>query len=135
MRVRTLQSLRTPRGEISAGRVINIPDHLAERLKGKVEPVADTLPFRGEAEIVTPEARQESLQQGMMAIWEPSFDRIKAIWPQGFVSTPEIRAAEVEIERVQALILSGKVKIADFRQAVEAWERIVTQEVNADERH
>ncbi|MGP8153379.1 MAG: hypothetical protein ACLQBQ_04440, partial [Smithella sp.] len=77
----------------------------------------------------TPEAREESLQQIMTAIWESIFDRVAAIWPMGFVSTPEISAAEFEIERVQDLVLSGKGRLADFRQAVEAWERKINQEV------
>lgn len=38
MRVRTLERITTPRGEIPAGEIVTIPDHLAERLKGKVEP-------------------------------------------------------------------------------------------------
>jgi exosome complex RNA-binding protein Rrp4 len=55
MRVRTLQNLKTPQGEISAGQIVNIPSHVADRLKGKVEPVTDALPFQGAAEIVTRE--------------------------------------------------------------------------------
>jgi hypothetical protein len=71
----------------------------------------------------TPEARRESLLQCMEATWLTTFDRVKSIWPQGFLSTPEIRAAEMELERIQALVLSGKAKLADFREAAEAWER------------
>jgi len=77
----------------------------------------------------TPEARQESLQQVMTAIWATTFDRVAAIWPRGFMSTPEIRTAEIEIKRVQALVISGKGKIADFLVAVEAWELMVKQGV------
>jgi hypothetical protein len=73
----------------------------------------------------TPEARKESLHQVMMAIWESAFDRVKVVWPRGFLSTQEICNAEIEIERVQTLILSGKAKLADFCQVVEVWEQIV----------
>lgn len=57
MRVKALQNLKTPQGEISAGQIVNIPSHMAERLKGKVEPVTDALPFQGTAEIVTKEGK------------------------------------------------------------------------------
>ena len=77
----------------------------------------------------TQEARKESLHQVMMAIWEPTFDRVAAIWPRGFVSTQDISSAELEIERVQALVLSGKGRLADFSEAVSAWERACTKEV------
>lgn len=73
----------------------------------------------------TPEARQESLLQVIYAIWEPSFDRIAAIWPRGFVSTQEIRTAGLEIERIHAFVLSGKAKLVDFRKAAEEWEAVV----------
>jgi len=76
------------------------------------------------------EARRESLHQVMMAVWEKAFDSIAEIWPRGFVSTQEIHAAEIEVERVQALVLSGKGKLADFREAVEVWERTIKKEVN-----
>ncbi len=78
----------------------------------------------------TPAARQESLLQCMEAIWVIAFDRVKAIWPQGFLSTPEICEAEIEVERVHALVLSGKAKLKNFRGAVEAWEQIVNQKIN-----
>jgi hypothetical protein len=42
MRVRTLATVTTPAGEISAGELITIPDAVYERLRGKVEIVTDT---------------------------------------------------------------------------------------------
>lgn len=41
MMVRTLQQITTPRGEIPAGKIIEISERLAERLKGKVETVSE----------------------------------------------------------------------------------------------
>jgi hypothetical protein len=76
------------------------------------------------------EARQESLDQVVTAIWEMAFNHIAAIWPQGFLSTPEIRAAEIEVERVQALVLSDKAKLADFRKAVESWEKRINEAIS-----
>jgi exosome complex RNA-binding protein Rrp4 len=64
MRVRALQNLKTPQGEISAGQIVNIPSHIAERLKGKVEPVTDALPFQGAAEIVTREGESVWIATG-----------------------------------------------------------------------
>ncbi len=78
----------------------------------------------------SPEAREDSLHQVIMAILEPTFDRITAIWPQGFVSTPEIRAAELEIEKLQTLVLSGKAKITDFRKSAEEWVQICKKEIS-----
>jgi len=69
------------------------------------------------------------LEQAMLAIWEPVFDRIKTIWPMGFLGTAEICAAEREIERCQALILSGTGEFASYRRAVEAWEQAVKRGV------
>jgi hypothetical protein len=39
MNVRTLTPLSTPQGEIPAGKIVSIPDHLLEKLRGRVEPV------------------------------------------------------------------------------------------------
>lgn len=58
MRARVIESFQTVRGIIPAGKIITIPEHLAERLRGKVEPIADTPPFRGAVEIVTPEGER-----------------------------------------------------------------------------
>lgn len=44
MKVRTLEPLNTPQGEIPAGRIISIPDNLLERLRGKVEPLPSPAP-------------------------------------------------------------------------------------------
>ena len=67
--------------------------------------------------------------QCLYAIWEPTFDRIAATWPRGFISTQSIRDADIEVEKIQALVLSGKAKLTDYRQAVNAWEIMVEQEV------
>jgi len=77
----------------------------------------------------TPGARRESLLQCMEATWLRTFDRVMKIWPQGFISTPEIRATEIGVETVQADVLTGRAKLADFQEAVEAWERVVTRQL------
>jgi hypothetical protein len=153
MRVLVTESFNTAKGNIPEGKVIDIPDTMFNRLKGKVVAIPPVVNNKASAEMNAPtkkiepgapagaiwvnpfpqgsmEARRESILQCMDAIWEQTFDRTKAIWPLGFVSTPEIRTAEIEIERVQALVISGKGKIADFRLAVEAWERMIKQGVN-----
>lgn len=78
----------------------------------------------------TPEARRESLVQIMAAEFDTAFQRIAAIWPKGFFSTQEIINADIEVERVQDLVLSGKAKLDDFRQAVATWERICLDEIS-----
>lgn len=55
MIVRTLQSLTTPRGNISAGRTISMPETLVARLAGKVVTVPDCAPFRGAVEMIMPD--------------------------------------------------------------------------------
>lgn len=35
MKVRTLETIQTSQGEIAAGRIVSMPDHLLERLRGK----------------------------------------------------------------------------------------------------
>lgn len=86
MRVRTLQNLKTPQGEISAGQIINIPSHLVERLKEKVKPVTDILLFRGAAEIVTKEGE---------SIWIATEQEDVQLIPKGAVYF-----LEEEIERL-----------------------------------
>ena len=138
MRVLVTESFNTAKGNIPAGKVVEIPDTMFNRLIGKVIAISPesetntTVIWRNPYLQGTQEARQESLLKIMMAIIELTFDRIVEIWPRGFLSTAEISAAEVEVERVQSLVLSGKAKIADFRQAIEAWERAVNQEVNGE---
>lgn len=41
MRVWTLATIETPRGEVPAGKIITIPDEAFEQLRGKVEVVTD----------------------------------------------------------------------------------------------
>jgi len=133
MKVLVTESFNTLKGNIPAGKIIEIPDTMFSRLMGKVaaiSPEPETNIWRNPYQQGTPEARQESLLQIMMAILESTFDRVAAIWPMGFVSTPEISAAEVNIEKVQTLVFSGTGIIADFQQSVEAWEKIVKQGVN-----
>jgi hypothetical protein len=64
----------------------------------------------------------------MAATWETAFDRIATAWPKGFMATTEIRTADVEIAHVRAQVLLGRASLSDFRQAVEAWERLIEQE-------
>jgi|SRR5208283_824963 len=134
MRVKTLTKIPSTKGIIPAGQAIEIPDTMFGRLKGKViaifpeREINTTVIWSNPYQQGTPEAREESLQQIMTAIWESTFDRVKVVWPRGFVSTPEIRAAEIEIERVRSLVLSGKAKLADFQQAIEAWKGSLSKE-------
>ena len=45
MKVRAIIPFMTARGEIPAGSILNIPDHLLAELAGKVEPLVDISPF------------------------------------------------------------------------------------------
>jgi hypothetical protein len=54
MKVRIIQSLNTPKGQIPEGAVIDLPGDLFEKLRGKVELISDS-PFRGAVEIVLPD--------------------------------------------------------------------------------
>ncbi len=74
------------------------------------------------------QSKRESLLEVMAAISKKSLDRVALIWPRGYASTQEIRTSELEIARIQSLVLSGKVKLANFRKAVESWEQIVLKD-------
>ena len=78
--------------------------------------------------------QDKSPLQEMTSIWVNIFDRVAAIWPRGFVSTSEIKIAESEVERVQALVISGKATLEDFRKAALSWEQIVTKEISQSSR-
>ena len=115
----------SPKEKVTAELIEFARAHKAEIISELKAPVIYCNPYpQG-----TTEARQESLLQIIYAIWEPTFDRVAAIWPNGFVSTQEISSAELEIERVQALVLSGKGKLVDFNSAVSNWERACTKEI------
>jgi hypothetical protein len=75
----------------------------------------------------TLEARKESLHQIMTAIWESTFDRVKAVRPIGLVSRPEARAAEAEVLMIQQEIMAGRGKLIDFRVACEKWKKTGTK--------
>ena len=42
MRVRTLATITTPQGTIPPGEIVSVPDAVLDRLRGKVEMIADT---------------------------------------------------------------------------------------------
>jgi hypothetical protein len=119
MKVLVTESFNTAKGNIPVGKVIDIPETMFNRLKGKVEA---TSPKHGTNTMViwrnpypkgTPEARKESLCQIMMAIWESSL--------------PETRVAESEGLIMQQEIMAGRGKLIDFREACEKWKKAETK--------
>lgn len=70
----------------------------------------------------TTEARQETLLQCLDATWQASYDRVASAWPGGKISQEIINAGR-EVDRVYALIRSGRGELDDFIFAAEAWER------------
>ena len=90
------------------GQVIDLPPEKADRFieAGTIRPV---------------EQEQNGLVDLMASIWMQYFAPIKGIWPRGFVSTPEMREAEIHVELLQKSVLEGKATIGTFRQAVVAW--------------
>jgi hypothetical protein len=78
-------------------------------------------------------ARQQTLYQAMTAMRETAFDRVVTIWPEGVVATQEILEAEIEITRIHDLVMTGKVNLEKFQEALEWWELIIYQEIkNSD---
>jgi len=133
MRVRTLQSLTTPRGEISAGRVIDIPDHLAERLKGKVEPIAKEKP-----EVLLKTGRVvpiilENLTKTFQGLFEKAVDETAAVCRPGCFEmvqkdfldlAKEIQDAEDRINLEWLKANDGAGDLGDFHEAVTRWRSL-----------
>jgi len=75
----------------------------------------------------TMEARRESLLECMTATWETIAN---PTYKKGFEMTPEIKAVEMTIGRIQAQVLEGKAKLEDFRKVCINWEKAVRQDAN-----
>ena len=68
------------------------------------------------------EDRRETLLNCMTATWETVS---RPYFKIGYKMTPEIKKAETEIEKIQADVLAGKVKLEDFRNVCLVWEETV----------
>ena len=103
MRVRVIESFKTAKGNISEGTIIDIPEAMFDRLKGKVEPlhkVADAI-----------------LQQTIFDI------QSGGIWQ----STPDVEALENEINRLHRLLMDGLTTLEAFKDIVEQWKATGSQ--------
>lgn len=115
MRVRVIEPFKTAKGDISKGVIIDIPEAMFDRLRGKVTRITP-------AEINKPisEGRRKTLGMVADAILEQAVIDIQhgGIWQ----STPDVIAIEDEINRLHRLLMEGLTSLQTFRQTVEQWK-------------
>jgi len=114
--------VKTVQGEtvLSSGNLINLDELRASKLiaAGKLKPIAL---------IYLREERRQSLLDCMTATWETIS---KTHFKTGYKLTPEVKKAELMIEKLQAEVFEGKAKLEDFRKACINWEKAVRQDAN-----
>lgn len=77
----------------------------------------------------TEEGGEETLRQIMADIWEPTYNRVAAMWPMGgFTVTEEVKQAGRDVDKVYQSVLSGAAKLADFSNAVDVWAQACSQD-------
>lgn len=138
MKVLVTESFNTAKGNIPAGKVIEIPETMFDRLRGKVKAIPHetntTIIWQNPYPAGTPEAREYTLSEMMGEMVQTTCDSIveehnKRGIPS-YVSNPEIHWAEDEITRVYHKVLGSEANLADFHQALETWEQMVGQVLN-----
>ncbi|MEN6373549.1 MAG: hypothetical protein ABFD75_02050 [Smithella sp.] len=103
MRVRVTESFNTAKGNIPKDAIIEIPETMLDRLKGKVEPlhiVADAI------------LRQTVIDIDYGGVWK---------------STPDVKALEDEINRLYRLLMDGLTTLTAFRETVDQWKTAGTK--------
>mgnify|MGYP000892960522 CR=1 FL=1 len=122
MKVRVIESFETAKGMIPAGTVINIPESLYDRLKGKVA----TFNQKETPQPIT-EGRRDSLTAVSDAILQQAVIDIQAggIWK----FTPDVESLENEINRLHLALMEGLTTLQKFRETVEEWKAVGTQRI------
>jgi hypothetical protein len=121
MKVRATESFNTAKGNISEGTIIDIPDAMFDRLKGKVTRIPPTAKkIEPDTKYPMPEGRRKTL--GMVAdeILKQAVIDIDhgGIWQ----STPDVKALEDGINRLHRLLMDGLTTLEAFREIVEQWQ-------------
>jgi fido (protein-threonine AMPylation protein) len=126
MRVRVTESFNTAKGNIPENTIIDIPEAMFDRLKGKVTKIP--LAVKKIEPVIkhpVPEGRRKSLEMIADAILEQTVIDINygGIWQ----STPNVKALEDEINRLYQLLMEGLSTIQAFREIVNQWKATGTQ--------
>jgi hypothetical protein len=133
MKALVTESFNTAKGNIPEGTIIDIPEAMFNRLKGKVtriSPAADNTSFP--ARNIKPaikhpatEGRCKSLEAVADAILEQAVIDIDrgGIWQ----STPDVEVLENEINRLYRLLMEGLSTLAAFKEIVNQWQATGTQ--------
>jgi hypothetical protein len=133
MKVRVTESFNTAKGNIPEGTIIDIPEAMFNRLKGKVTripPAADNTSFP--ARNIKPaikhpatEGRCKTLGVVADAILKQAVIDIDrgSIWQSG----PDIEILEDEINRLYRLLVDGLSTLAAFKEIVRQWQATGTQ--------
>ena len=115
MRVLVTESFNTAKGNIPAGKVIEIPETMFNRLRGKVEAIPPetntTIIWQNPYPAGTPEAREYTLSEMMGEMVQSTCDRIveehRNRGSPSYMSNPEIQRAEDEITRIYHNVFEG----------------------------
>jgi hypothetical protein len=126
MRVRVTESFNTAKGNIPEGTIIDIPEVLFNRLKGKVTRIPPTAKNIGpEAKHPIAEGRRNTLEMVTDAILEQAVIDIDygGIWQ----SAPDVKSLEDEINRLYRLLMDGLSTLQAFKSIVNQWKATGTK--------
>lgn len=110
MRVRVIESFKTAKGNISKGAIIDIPESMFDRLKGKVARISPAP--EDKRKIADSILKQAIIDIDQGGIWQ---------------NTPDVKALEDEINCLHRLLLEGLTTLAAFREIVEQWKTAGTK--------
>ena len=121
MKVQVIKSFDTAKGIISEGSIIDIPENLFNRLKGKVIPFPCHNSFKVKPAKPITKGRRETLRMVADAILEQAVQDIQAVgvWQL----TPTSSVLEKEINRIHGLLLEGLATLEEFKNLVTDWKR------------
>jgi len=126
MRVRVTESFNTAKGNIPKDAIIDIPDAMFNRLKGKVIRIPPTVK-KIEPVVKRPiaEGRRKTSEMVANAVLEQAIIDIDhgGIWQ----SSPNVKVLEDEINRLYRLLLEGLSTLAAFSEIVEHWKATGTK--------
>lgn len=126
MRVRVTESFNTAKGNIPENTIIDIPEAMFDRLRGKVTKIPSTVKkIEPVVKHSIPEGRRKTLGAVADAILEQTVIDINhgGIWQ----STTNVKALEDEINRLYRLLMEGLSTIQAFREIVNQWKATGTQ--------
>jgi len=128
MRVRVIESFNTAKGNISKGAIIDIPEAMFDRLKGKVTSIS---PAAKKIEPVPKQSLSDGRRKtlGMIADAILSQAVIDIDYGGIWQGTPDVQALENEINRLYRLLMEGLTTLEAFKDIVEQWKTTGSQAI------